>query len=133
MPNHLIARSVVTLLMSSTALPALAQDQAGGAIEEIVVTAQKREESLQDTPISIAAFSARDLENKGISGLTDLRAQVPNLQLTPFPNNAATTQIFMRGVGLADDQITQDGGVAVYMDGVYVARSQGLSMEVADL
>ena len=133
MPNHLIARSIVTLLMTSTALPALAQDQGGSAIEEIVVTAQKREESLQDTPISIAAFSARDLENKGISGLTDLRAQVPNLQLTPFPNNAATTQIFMRGVGLADDQITQDGGVAVYMDGVYVARSQGLAMEVADL
>ena len=133
MPNHLIARSIVMLLMTSTALPALAQDQGGSAIEEIVVTAQKREESLQDTPISIAAFSARDLENKGISGLTDLRAQVPNLQLTPFPNNAATTQIFMRGVGLADDQITQDGGVAVYMDGVYVARSQGLAMEVADL
>lgn len=133
MPNHLIARSVVALLMSSTALPALAQDQAGSAIEEIVVTAQKREESLQDTPISIAAFGAQDLENKGISGLTDLRAQVPNLQLTPFPNNAATTQIFMRGVGLSDDQITQDGGVAVYMDGVYVARSQGLAMEVADL
>ena len=133
MPNHLIARSIVTLLMTSTALPVLAQDQGGSAIEEIVVTAQKREESLQDTPISIAAFSARDLENKGISGLTDLRAQVPNLQLTPFPNNAATTQIFMRGVGLADDQITQDGGVAVYMDGVYVARSQGLAMEVADL
>ncbi len=133
MPNHHIARSIVTLLMTSTALPALAQDQGGSAIEEIVVTAQKREESLQDTPISIAAFSARDLENKGISGLTDLRAQVPNLQLTPFPNNAATTQIFMRGVGLADDQITQDGGVAVYMDGVYVARSQGLAMEVADL
>ena len=132
MPNHLFARSIAALLMSSTAAPApaLAQD---GAIEEIVVTAQKREESLQDTPISIAAFSARDLENKGISGLTDLRAQVPNLQLTPFPNNAATTQIFMRGVGLADDQITQDGGVAVYMDGVYVARSQGLAMEVADL
>ena len=133
MPNHITTASIAALLMSSTAIPALAQDQAGNTIEEIVVTAQKREESLQDTPISIAAFSARDLENKGISGLTDLRAQVPNLQLTPFPNNAATTQIFMRGVGLADDQITQDGGVAVYMDGVYVARSQGLAMEVADL
>jgi iron complex outermembrane receptor protein len=133
MPNHIITTSIAALLMSTTATQALAQDQAGNGIEDIVVTAQKREESLQDTPISIAAFSAQDLENKGINGLTDLRANVPNLQLTPFPNNAATTQIFMRGVGLADDQITQDGGVAVYMDGVYVARSQGLAMEVADL
>ena len=133
MPNHLFAGSLAAALMASSVMPVLAQDQTGDAIEEIVVTAQKREESLQDTPISIAAFSAKDLETKGISGLTDLRANVPNLQLTPFPNNAATTQIFMRGVGLADDQITQDGGVAVYMDGVYVARSQGLAMEVADL
>ncbi|MGW8204712.1 TonB-dependent receptor (plasmid) [Sphingomonas bisphenolicum] len=132
MPNHMTAVSVVALLASMAATPALAQDRAD-AIADIVVTAQKRAESLQDTPISIAAFSAKDLEAKGINGLTDLRANVPNLQLTPFPNNAATTQIFMRGVGLADDQITQDGGVAVYMDGVYVARSQGLAMEVADL
>ncbi len=132
MPNHMTAVSVVALLANMAATPTLAQDRAD-AIADIVVTAQKRAESLQDTPISIAAFSAKDLETKGINGLTDLRANVPNLQLTPFPNNAATTQIFMRGVGLADDQITQDGGVAVYMDGVYVARSQGLAMEVADL
>ena len=133
MPNRLIAYAVFTPLMASAAMPILAQTDAGAGIEEIVVTAQKREESLQDTPVSIAAFSAQDLERKGINGLTDLRANVPALQLTPFPNNAATTQIFMRGVGLADDQITQDGGVAVYMDGVYVARSQGMAVEVADL
>lgn len=133
MPNRLVAFVVVAPLLCSVALPALAQSSAPDGIEEIVVTAQKREESLQDTPVSIAAFSAKDLEAKGISGLTDLRANVPALQLTPFPNNAATTQIFMRGVGLSDDQITQDGGVAVYMDGVYVARSQGMAVEVADL
>ncbi|QYU68093.1 cbb3-type cytochrome c oxidase subunit I [Leptolyngbya sp. 15MV] len=107
--------------------------QSGQGVGEIVVTAQRREESLQDTPISIVALTAEDLEAKRIDGLIDLRANVPNLQLTPFPNNAATTQIFLRGVGLSDDQITQDGGVAVYQDGVYVARSQGQAIEVADL
>ena len=118
------------------ALPALAQQADSvdnGGLGEIVVTAQKREESLQDTPISIAAFTASDLENKNITGLTDLRANVPNLQMTPHPNGAGTTQIFMRGVGISDDGITQDASVAVYMDGVYVARSQGLALEVADL
>ncbi|WP_380878626.1 TonB-dependent receptor [Sphingomonas sp. DBB INV C78] len=132
--NRRFARIVTCLLVGTAGItPAIAQDAASDGIEEIVVTAQKREESLQDTPISIAAFGAKDLESKAITGLVDLRANVPNLQLTPHPNSAATTQIFMRGVGLSDDQITQDGGVAVYMDGVYIARSQGQALEVADL
>jgi len=103
------------------------------ALEEIVVTAQKREESLQDTPISIAAFTPEDLENRGISSLVDLRSSVPNLQLTPHPNSATTARMFIRGVGNNDDQVTQDPGVAVYIDGVYVARNQGLAMDVADI
>lgn len=120
------------LLLSTLAIavtqPAIAQSDSNvtntsQGLGDIVVTAQKRAESLQDTPISIAAFTADELETKSITGLADLRANVPNLQLTPHPNGAGTTQIFMRGVGLSDDQITQDGGVAVYMDGVYIARS----------
>lgn len=137
--DGLLLRALMGTAIVATAAPALAQTESQAAqaaddgLGDIVVTAQKREESLQDTPISIAAFTQADLETKGITGLTDLRANVPNLQLTPHPNSAATTQIFMRGVGLSDDQITQDGGVAVYMDGVYVARSQGQALEVAEL
>ncbi len=119
------------------ATPALAQDApppvAVDAVEEIVVTAQKRVESLQNTPISLVALTGRDLETRQINGLNDLRSNVPNLQLTPHPNSAATTQVFLRGVGLNDDQITQDPSTAIYLDGVYVARSQGLAMDVADL
>ena len=94
-------------LAITAAQPALAQNAETATDEsqgfgEIVVTAQKRAESLQDTPISIAAFTAEELEIKAITGLTDLRANVPNLQLTPHPNSAATTQIFMRGVGLSE-------------------------------
>ncbi|WOK36330.1 TonB-dependent receptor [Sphingomonas sp. C3-2] len=143
LPIRVFASPVLRALLggvASAALlggPALAQEADAGTanvgLDDIVVTAQKRQESLQDTPISIAAFTAADLETKGINGLADLRANVPNLQLTPHPNSAGTTQIFMRGVGLNDDQITQDGGVAVYMDGVYVARSQGQALEVAEL
>jgi iron complex outermembrane receptor protein len=103
------------------------------ALEEVVVTAQKREESIQKTPISLAAFSETDLENKGISNLVDLRSEVPNLQMTPHPNSTATTRVFMRGIGNNDDQVTQDPSVAVYMDGIYVARSQGLAADVADI
>lgn len=102
-------------------------------LEEIVVTAQKREESLQDTPISVVAFTSQDLENRGIGSVVDLRSSVPNLQLTPHPNSATTVRLFIRGVGNNDDQITMDPSVAVYLDGVYVARNQGLAMEVADI
>ncbi|HEY4547351.1 MAG TPA: TonB-dependent receptor [Pedomonas sp.] len=107
--------------------------QAAGGIEEIIVTAQRRAESLQETPISIVAFSEAMLENKSITGINDLTAQVPNLQLTPFPGNATTQRIYIRGIGSNNDQFTQDPSVAVYIDGVYVARSQGLATEVADL
>lgn len=111
--------------------PVAAEADAG--LEEIIVTAQKREESLQKTPISIAAFTAADLEKASITEISDLRSQVPSFQITPHPNSGITTRIFMRGVGNNDDQITQDPSVAVYVDGVYVARTQGMVNEVAEL
>ncbi|HCS28185.1 MAG TPA: TonB-dependent receptor, partial [Spongiibacteraceae bacterium] len=102
-------------------------------LEEVVVTAQRKAESLQDAPISIAAFSSDALEKKGIFNLVDLRANVPNLQMTPHPNSATTARVYLRGVGNNDDQITQDPSVAIYMDGVYLARNLGLAQEVADI
>ncbi len=129
---------IATVALGSTALTsqAWAQEEASSShegIADIVVTAQKREESLQKTPISIAAFTAADLEKSSINEINDLRSQVPSLQIAPHPNSGTTARIFMRGVGNNDDQITQDPAVAVYVDGVYVARSQGMVNEVAEL
>ena len=87
---------------SSLAGPVLAQETEAppeAGIADIVVTAQKREESLQKTPISIAAFTADDLIKNGINEISDLRSQVPSLQITPHPNSGVSTRIFMRGVG----------------------------------
>ena len=102
-------------------------------LEEVVVTAQKREESLQDTPISLAAFSGDQLEQFGIVNLGDITARTPNVDITPFPNSRSSLVIFMRGVGNNDSQTTQDPAVGVYFDGVYVGRSIGLTKDVADL
>lgn len=116
------------------AVPAMAEEAGNeSGFNEIVVTAQKREESLKDVPVSIVALGLADLENKGVTDLTDLKTQVPGLQVTPHPNSAITARVFMRGVGNNDDQITMDPSVAVYIDGVYVARSQGLASDVAEL
>ncbi|QZP09810.1 TonB-dependent receptor [Caenibius sp. WL] len=118
-------------LAQSSAVTATAEQNQG--VDEIIVTAQKREESLQDTPISIAALSSRALENKGINDITDLRSAVPSLQVTPHPNSSVTARVFIRGVGNNDDQLTADPSVAVYLDGVYVARSQGLASDLANI
>lgn len=105
----------------------------GQGLEEIIVTAQKREESIQSAPISIVAFSGKMLEARGITNLADLAADVPSLSISPHPQSGSTLRTFIRGLGIVNDQITYDPSVAIYLDGVYVARFQGLATEVADL
>lgn len=102
-------------------------------LQEIVVTAERREQNQQDIPISITSFDPRALETKGITGIGDLNAAIPNVQFTPFPNAATNIRIFIRGIGNVNDQITQDPSVAVYVDGIYSARIQGQATEVAEL
>ncbi|WP_286695773.1 TonB-dependent receptor [Spongiibacter sp. UBA1325] len=103
------------------------------ALEEVLVTAEKRESSLQDTPISLLAFSNERLDRFGITDLADVAGLAPNVTITPFPNSRSSLVIFMRGVGNNDSQTTQDAAVGIYIDGVYVARSIGLGSDVADL
>ncbi|HKT78024.1 MAG TPA: TonB-dependent receptor [Sphingobium sp.] len=147
--NGLVSRHALAACLFACAAPAFAQgapaepqpqpaaqeaeDAPSYSLEEIVVTAQKRSESLQKTPISIMAMTSADLEKKGIADLTDLRSQVPALQVTPHPNSATTARVFIRGVGNNDDQITVDPSVAIYLDGIYIARGQGLSAEIAEV
>ena len=126
--------TLAAALATAVAAPAGAQNQRTSAgVEEVIVTAQKREESLQDTPISILAFSSKALENRGIKGVADLQADVPGLTINEHPNSASTVRLIMRGIGQANDQITYDPKVSIYVDGVYMARFQGLSAEMADL
>jgi iron complex outermembrane receptor protein len=123
---------IVMAGLLSTAAGAQEQNSSQG-LEEIIVTAQKREESIQDAPISIVAFSERILEARGITNLADLAADVPSLSISPHPQSGTTLRTFIRGLGIVNDQITYDPSVAIYLDGVYVARFQGLATEVADL
>lgn len=131
--RNTITITTAIALVSLAGFPesSLSQDSLG--IEEVIVTAQKREESLQETPISMAAFTSDDLEMRQIDNLQDLHTHVPNLNFTPHPNSANTALIYVRGIGVIDDQMTQDPSVGVYMDGAYLARSQGLSIDIADI
>jgi iron complex outermembrane receptor protein len=102
-------------------------------LDEITVTAQRRVESLQATPVSVSAFNAQKLEARGIENILDLGSHVPGLQIEPFPINIATLRIFIRGIGTLDAQFTQDPAIGIYIDGVYLGRMAGLSFDVADL
>ena len=103
------------------------------ALEEVVVTEQQKESSLQDTPIALDAFGEDALEREGIANVGDLAANVPALTIQPFPINTTTLRIYIRGIGLIDAQITQDPPVGVYIDGGYIARSAALATDIADL
>ncbi len=103
------------------------------ALEEVVVTAQKRQESLQDTPIALDVFNEGALEREGISNVGDLANNVPALTIEPFPINSTQLRIYIRGIGLIDAQLTQDPPVGVYIDGAYIARSSGLATDITDL
>jgi len=122
---------------------ARAQDNQNGqngdqnfGIEEIVVTARKREENLQETPISITAFTAASLAERSFNDLSDIGSFTPNMDFSFAANGSGggnNATIYIRGVGQNDFLLTTDPGVGIYIDGVYFARSMGGVMDLLDL
>lgn len=102
-----------------------AESTSGFGLEEIVVTARKRTEQLQDAPVSVTAFSAASIEQRSIDSFNKVNNFVPNIELNNgrVDGGGSTAQIFIRGVGQEDYSFPNDPGVGVYLDGVYVSRS----------
>ena len=106
------------------------------SLEEIVVTARKKAEGLQDTPISITALSGGRLEDMGLTRVTRLQEITPNLVFQNTPtfsgagNNAA---VYIRGIGQRDFIPTIDPGVGIYVDEVYLGRSAGAVFDMIDI
>ena len=108
----------------------------GFLLEEIVVTARKREESLQDTPVAISAFTAQELEYRQITSTDQLGDITPNVVFDPAgPSSGSNSaaQIFIRGIGQTDFTPVTDPGVGLYIDGVYMARSVGNVLDFLDV
>ncbi len=119
----------MTILAPTTASLASAQT----ALEEVVVLAQRVQESAQDTPLSLAVLDSASMAALGIYSVDNIAGNVPGFVVDSFPSSNQTLRLFIRGVGITDVQITQDPAVGVYLDGVYLARSSGLASELADL
>lgn len=109
---------------------ALAQER---VLEEIVVTAEHREASLQETQISLSAFSASAIAELGISNGLDLGEYVPNLNAQPFVGGRTGVSYNIRGIGNAETLITFDPAVSVYIDGVLIAKNTGSLLDVLEL
>ena len=127
--------SVSALLAGFIAAPAAAQDTNETGIAEIIVTAQKREQSLQDTPLSVSAFGAAQMNARDVTNIGNVAAYVPNVEINSGKGDGGSTNaaIFIRGVGQNDFIFPTDPGVGVYVDGVYIARSIGAMMDLSDI
>ncbi|MGH8285173.1 MAG: TonB-dependent receptor [Steroidobacteraceae bacterium] len=119
--------------------PAIAQEQpeqetSDSVFETVIVTAQKREQSIYDVPVAISAFSAETIEKQGITDLVDIGKFVPNLNVTGFSaGHTSSANPFIRGIGLQDHLITTDPGVGVYVDGIYLGRQVGQNWSLTNI
>ncbi len=103
-------------------------------LEEVVVTAQKRVESIQDVPMSISALSSSAIERKGFTNAGDLIGSVPNMHGFEAPGSRGNLSLSIRGVSAGSpSNISIDPSTAIYLDGVYVGKTTGLALDVADL
>jgi iron complex outermembrane receptor protein len=112
-------------------LSALAQEGGGAVLEEITVTAERREQSLQDVPISVTAFTGDMVREGGITRMEDIAIQTPNFKMTSF--NTTESQLYLRGIGSTLDGPASDPSVAVFIDDVYIGRPSGASTDLYDL
>jgi len=102
-------------------------------LDSVVVTARKREETLQDVPIAVTAFTADAMEKLNVEDIGDLDAQVPNLTIYAARGSSSTVTAYIRGIGQSDPLWGVDPGVGIYLDDVYIARPQGALLDVFDV
>ena len=129
------ARTAGIALLLGSSTQAFAQSEApptddGNRLQEIVVTAQRRSENLQDVPISVTALDANALAKTGVTGTYQLNQVAPSVQLT---RSGPQTIFFVRGVGNTTSNFGEEGANAFYVDGVYIGDLTSLNMEFNDI
>lgn len=148
--NRFAASSAIVVAAAMLAQPAFAADavvadaaaaaddaaDSAGGLDDIVVTAQKRETNLQDTPIAISVISGNQLADRHAQSLVDLGdGAIPSLRIAPFFSRPGALIVNVRGLGVLSDsnQPGRDQGVGVYIDGVYLGRPQGLGASLFEI
>lgn len=138
MSIHLYSR-LSCLPLIALMLPATAHAQSDSQDTEytnsniIIVTAQKREENIQEVPIAISAIGKDYLESRDITSIDSLGALAPNVKFERAPSNKTISQIAIRGSVTINPAVTWEPAVGLYLDGVYIAKAQGSIFDIADL
>ena len=137
--NSLPAKAVLlsgAALASLSSAPLHAQETetvaSQGGVEDIVVTARRREENLQDVPVAISAFTGQMLEARNISDISSLDGLAPSVKVIESSSNT-TTYIQIRGSVTANPNPAYEPAAALYIDGVYFGKAAGSTMDVADI
>jgi len=127
-------RLLLALAVSAAPLtsPVHAADQPM-ALEEIIVTAQRRETALQDTPIAVTAFGADRIADLGVYDMTDIGSLAPNTNIQKQPSSNSNMSIFIRGVGSGETSLMVDPKTSFYIDGVYMSKTVGGVFDIVDL
>jgi iron complex outermembrane receptor protein len=121
--------SVVHAQTANTGEAAEAKDK----VATVLITARRREESLQDVPVSVTAFTADQLAKTGVVDLTGLAQTLPNTTLSASRGTNSTLTSFIRGVGQQDPLAGFEAGVGIYLDDIYLARPQGAVADIYDV
>ena len=131
--RHLLASSAIALLLQTPALaqeaPAQSESESDDGIQDIVVTAQRREENAQRTALSIEVFGGDDLRSQGVTSADSITKLAPGVQVA----GGTTTQVYVRGVGDFGVTATANPAVVTNIDGVTVSRPQAISGNFFDL
>ena len=130
--------AIPMLMLAWIPMVALAQSEAddeygAGMLEEVVVTAQRREQTLQSVPMAISAFTGADLAGLQADNLDSLQGAVPNLNLVQGRGSNSSVNVFIRGVGQPDALQSFDPAVGIYLDDVYMSRIQGGLFKLYDI
>ena len=121
--------ALISAIAAAYAHQSFAQDNGNLGLEEIIVSAQKREESQQEVPISIVTLGGDKLNNAGIENLQDLTAHLPSIH---FTETGLSTQVRVRGIG-SDNSQGFEQSVGMYIDGIYYGRAQLFRIPLFDM
>ncbi|SVC85035.1 uncharacterized protein METZ01_LOCUS337889, partial [marine metagenome] len=127
-------KTILFLALVTFNYPVLSADGDSVELEEIIVTARKREENIQDTALSVSALSEADIADRFPSDIRDLAGDSPSLLIDDLQQGPGSpTAIFIRGIGVSDVEKNFDPTTGVYLDGVFIGANSGAMLKTIDL
>ena len=134
--SHRVTRFMAALALAvpiGAALPPSGLAQEGAVLEEILVTAQRRETALQETPVAITVFGGERIQDLGIFNVADLSGRAPNTTTLKQPASTSNTSLRIRGVGSGETSLLVDPKAGLYIDGAYLSKTVGAVFDLVDL